>query len=352
MAEHKASHAPRRSDDAKRRAFRWRPREIAALLKAALKEFMEDKSPKQAAALAYYTLFALGPLLLLAISIAALVVGQDAARNAISGQLAGFLGSTGGEAVDTLLEGADRRRAGIVGALVGGALLLFAAGGVFGQLKEALNRVWEVEAKKPEGFLRKVAQAFRKNFLSFVGVIGTGFLLLVSLVASAFLAAAGRYFESILPGSALVWQVLNFVVSFAFVALVFGLMFKFLPDARISWKDVLVGALVTAILFVAGQFALGYYLGAGPVADRFGAAGAIVVVLVWVYYSGMIVFFGAELTQVYANVYGSRVRPSRDAESYPDAVQERQSDPQEEGIHERRTPRGTTRQGRGEGGAS
>ena len=351
MAEHKSSHQPRASDDAKRVPFRWRPREIALLLKGALKEFFEDKSPKQAAALAYYTLFALGPLLLLAISIAALAVGQDAAKGAVSRQLAGFLGTSGGEAIDTLLAGADRQKAGIVGTIVGGVLLLFAAGGVFGQLKEALNRVWEVEAKKPDGFGRKVVQAVRKNFLSFVGVIGTGFLLLVSLVASAFLAAAGRYFESILPGSALLWQVLNFVVSFAFVALVFALMFRFLPDARIAWKDVLVGAVVTAILFVAGQFAIGYYLGAGPVADRFGAAGAIVVVLVWVYYSSMIVFLGAELTQVYANVYGSRVRPSREGESYVEAVQERESDPEKEGIEERRAPVGE-RGGRGRGKAT
>lgn len=343
MAEHKASHAPRPSDDAQRRPFRWRPGEVAALVKGAFKEFMEDKSPKQAAALAYYTLFALGPLMLLAISIAALAVGQDAARDAVSRQLAGFLGASGGEAVDTLLEGADRQKAGIIGTVVGATLLIFAAGGVFGQLKEALNRVWEVEAKRPDGFGRKIVQALRKNFFSFVGVIGTGFLLLVSLVASAFLAAVGRHFESLLPGTALVWQVLNFVVTFTFTALVFALMFKFLPDARIAWKDVMVGAIVTAILFVVGQFALGYYLGAGPVADRFGAAGAIVVVLVWVYYSSMIVFLGAELTQVYANVYGSRVRPSADAESYLDAVVERESDPQEEGIEERRTPTGRGR---------
>lgn len=253
------------------------------LLKGALKEFFEDKSPKQAAALAYYTLFALGPLLLLAISIASLVFGQDAAREAVSRQMGSFLGASGGEAIDTLLDGADRQRAGIIGTIVGGALLLFAAGGVFGQLKEALNRVWEVEAKKPDGFKRKVLQALRKNFASFVGVAGTGFLLLVSLVLSALLAAAGRYFESLVPGMAVLWQVLNFVVTLVLVTGVFAMMFRFLPDARIAWKDVFVGALVTSLLFVIGQFAIGYYLGAGPVADRFGAAGAIVVVLVWVY---------------------------------------------------------------------
>ena len=347
MAAEKATHKPKAKDLADRRPFRWRPREIFDLLKAAGTEFAEDKSPKQAAALAYYTLFALGPLLLLAISIAALVVGNEVARNAVSGQMGAFLGTSGGEAVDTLLAGADRDNAGLIGTIVGVVLLLFTAGAVFAQLKEALNRVWEVEAKKPEGFKAKVVKAVRKNFLSFVGVAGTGFLLLVSLLLSTVLAALGRYLAGAWPALALLWQVVNFVFTLAIVTLVFAAMFKFLPDARIAWRDVLVGATVTALLFVIGQFALGYYLGAGPTGDRFGAAGAIVLVLVWVYYSSMIVFFGAEITQVYANKYGSRVRASRDAEPLPDAIAKREGAPENEGIEERKP----TRTGRGRGAA-
>lgn len=346
MAAEKPTHAPRREDEAARTRFRWQPRAVFDLVKAAAKEFLEDKSPKQAAALAYYTLFALGPLLLLAISLAALVVGQDAARNAVTAQMASFLGASGSEAIDTILTGADRQRAGILGTILGFALLLFAAGAVFAQLKEALNRVWEVEPKKAEGWKAKIVHAVRKNFLSFAGVVGTGFLLLVSLLLSTLLAAAGRYLEGWMPGAALLWQVVNFVFTLAIVTIIFAAMYKFLPDARIAWKDVFVGAAITAALFVVGQFAIGYYLGAGPVASRFGAAGAIVLILVWVYYSSMIVFLGAETTQVYANLYGSRVRAASDAEPLREAIARRERTPEREGLDE---PRGE-RARRGERG--
>lgn len=333
----KASHTPRRADDADRRPFRWRPAEILGLAKAAGQEFIEDKAPKQAAALAYYTLFALGPLLLIAISLASLLFSAEAARQAITGQMSGLIGAAGGEAMDTLLEGADRDRAGILGTIIGVVVLLFTAAAVFAQLKETLNRVWEVEAKKPDGWKAKVVFAVRKNLLSFAGVIGTGFLLLVSLLLSTLLALAGRYLETLLPASAIVWQALNFAISFAVVTLVFAAMFKFLPDVRIAWRDVLVGALITAALFVVGQFALGYYLGSGIIAERFGAAGAIVMILVWVYYSGMILYFGAEITQAYANQYGSRVRASDDAVPLPDAIAEHEGRPEEEGLADEKT---------------
>lgn len=343
MPAEKPTHAPRREDEAARRRFRWQPRAVLHLVKAAGKEFLEDKSPKQAAALAYYTLFALGPLLLLAISLAALIVGQTAARDAVTTQMGSFLGASGGDAIDTLLTGADRQRAGILGTLVGLALLLFAASAVFAQLKEALNRVWEVEPKKPEGWKAKVAHAVRKNFLSFAGVVGTGFLLLVSLLLSTLLAAAGRYLEGWMPGAALLWQIVNFAFTLAIVTLIFAAMYKALPDARIAWKDVLVGAVITALLFVIGQFAIGYYLGAGPVASRFGAAGAIVLILVWVYYSSMILFFGAEMTQVYANLYGSRVRAASDAEPLREAIARREAPPEREGLDEARKSRDARR---------
>ncbi|HWH07764.1 MAG TPA: YhjD/YihY/BrkB family envelope integrity protein, partial [Candidatus Thermoplasmatota archaeon] len=200
MSRSKASHEPRPEDKADRRRFRWRPREVGGLLKATLKEFGEDKTPKQAAALAYYTLFALGPLLLLAIGIAALVFGAEAARGAVMDQLQKFLGPTGAEGVSALLTGADRERVGILGTALGLGLLLFSAGAVFAQLKQALNRIWEVEAKKPEGGWKgKVVHAVRKNMFSFVGVVGTGFLLLVSLVVSAVIAAVGNYFAAAFP---------------------------------------------------------------------------------------------------------------------------------------------------------
>ena len=336
MPDAKGSHAPLPEDRADQRRFRWRPREAAGLVKATFREFLEDKTPKQAAALAYYTLFALGPLLVLAIGIAALAFGADAARGAVMAQLTKFLGETGAGGVSTLLAGADRERVGVIGTVVGLVLLLFSAGAVFAQLKEALNRIWEVEAKKPEkGWRAKLGHAVRKNFFSFVGVLGTGFLLLVSLVVSAGLAAVGDYFAEAFPGAELLWQVVNFAVSLVVVTGIFAAMFRLVPDARVAWRDVGVGALATALLFLAGQFLLGYYLGAGPLSTRYGAGGAILVVLVWVYYSSIIVFFGAQFTQVYANRYGSHVRESRDAVPLKRAVMERQSEPEREGTGDR-----------------
>ena len=350
MPKEKASHEPRPEDKADRRRFRWRPREVGGLLKATFQEFVEDKTPKQAAALAYYTLFALGPLLVLAIGIAALAFGADAAREAVMSQLTKFLGATGAEGVAALLTGADRERVGIVGTVVGLALLLFSAGAVFAQLKEALNRIWEVEAKKPEdGFKAKALHALRKNFFSFVGVVGTGFLLLVSLVISAVLAAIGNYVAAAFPAAGVALQVVNLLVSLLVVAAIFAALFRLVPDARVAWRDVGVGALVTAVLFMAGQLALGYYLGAGPLSTRYGAGGAILVVLVWVYYSSIIVFFGAQFTQVYANRYGSHVRESRDAVSLKRAVVENQSEPEREGVGEGggESGKGGKRRGRG-----
>ncbi|HUR69666.1 MAG TPA: YihY/virulence factor BrkB family protein [Candidatus Thermoplasmatota archaeon] len=332
MPKEKASHEPRARDDARRERFRGGPRASFDLLRAATREFFEDKCPKQAAALAYYTLFALGPLLVLAIGVAALAFGAEAARGAVMGQLTKMLGATGSEGIAALLAGADRERVGIVGTIMGGALLLLSAGAVFAQMKEALNRIWEVEAKKPVGFRAKVHVALRKNFLSFVGVMGTGFLLLVSLLMSAGLAAMGDYLVAAFPGAGALLLVANVLVSLAVVTIVFAATFKLLPDARVAWRDVFVGGFVTALLFVVGQIAIGYYLGAGPLSSRYGAAGAMLVILVWVYYSGMILFFGAELTQVYANRYGSRVRESRDARPLREAVAQEQGEPEKEGT--------------------
>ncbi|HET6404645.1 MAG TPA: YihY/virulence factor BrkB family protein [Candidatus Thermoplasmatota archaeon] len=340
--KHKASHEPLPEDDADRRSFRWRPSEVLDLLKASAKEFVEDKSPKQAAALAYYTLFAMGPLLVLAIGIAALAFGAEAAREAVLSQVSKLTGEAGAEGLTALLTGADRERVGILGTVIGLVVLLFSAGAVFAQLKDALNRIWEVEAKKAVGWKAKLATLVRKNFLSFAGVVGTGFLLLVTLVVSAGLAAMGDYVSAAFPGAELVLQVVNFLVSLVVVGFVFAAMFKFIPDARVAWRDVLVGGLVTALLFVVGQFALGYYLGSGPLSSRYGAAGAVIVLLVWVYYSGMIVFFGAQLTQVYANRYGSHVRESDDARTLEEAVVEEQSEPENEGT-KRAPPRGSRR---------
>lgn len=328
----KASHEPRRVDEAQRRPFRWSGREIVDLAKAAGREFVEDKCPKQAAALAYYTLFAIGPLLVIAISIAALAFGSEAARGAVLGELRALLGEAGAEGIASLLASAHRAGAGVIGTIVGSALLLLSAGAVFAQLKDSLDRIWEVEAKKPVGLRAKIAWAVRRNFLSFVGVAGTGFLLLVSLLVSTLVAVVGREVAGALPMMALLAQAVNVLLSLVVVSFVFAALFKTLPDVRVAWRDVLVGATVTATLFLAGQVALGYYLGAGPLTTRYGQGGAFLIVLVWVYYSSMIVFFGAELTQVYANRYGSRIHESRDARPLVEAIRDEQDEPENEGV--------------------
>lgn len=340
-------HKPRAQDDARRRPFPWRPKALGGLLKDAAREFVTDKAPKQAAAVAYYTLFALGPLLVLAISIAALVFGADAARDAVVGQVGGLVGAEGGKVVGEMLVATQSRRLGAFGAAFGLVVLLFSAGAVFAQLKEALNRIWEVEAKERKGLKQKVFGALRKNMMSFAGVVGTGFLLMVSLLVSTLLAAAGTFMQGMIPGSEAMWLVVNLAVSAVVLTLGFMVIFRFLPDTRVAWRDVAIGGAMTAILFLVGQVAIGYYLGSGSVGRTFGAGSAIISILVWIYYSAIILFFGAELTQVYANKYGSRVRPNRESEPLVDAVERKQASPDQEGLDEREGPRRPADKGRG-----
>jgi membrane protein len=208
------------------------------------------------------------------------------------------------------VENANKGGANIIATVIGIATLILGASGVFGQLKDALNTIWEVKPKPNLGFM----QTIKERFFSFTMVLGTGFLLMVSLVISAAVAVFNEFLRSFLPGGDIVGQVVSFIVSLGVITLMFALLFKYLPDVKIAWSDVWIGALVTALLFTVGQFALSLYLGSGSVGTAFGAAGSLVVVLVWIYYSAQILFFGAEFTQVYTNRYGSRVRPEPTAE--------------------------------------
>lgn len=284
------------------------PKEVWTIFRDAVKDFLEDKALRLSAALSYYSLFSIGPLVLIAVAMAGLVFGAEAARGQVVGQLSGFIGTTGAEAVQEMLAGSSERKSGILG-VVGAVTLLVGAGGVFAQLKDALNTVWEVKPAPGRGFVRFL----KTRFLSMATVLGIGFLLLVSLLLSAFLSAAGKFLSANLPGGTLLWAVVNFVVSFVVIAFLFGALFKLLPDVELGWRDVAFGAVFTALLFVVGKTLIGLYLGRGALADGFGAAGSLVVVLVWVYYSAAILLFGAEITQVWANRYGSRIVPAKDA---------------------------------------
>ena len=288
--------------------------EAISILKQTFWEWLEDQAPTLGAALAYYTVFSLAPLLIIAISIAGLVLGKEAAQGQIFQELRGLLGTESGKAVQDIVQSTSADPStSLLASVVGFVTLLFGASGVFGQLQTSLNAIWGVQPKPGRGLFGIV----RDRFLSFGFILAIGFLLLVSLVLTAAIAFLGQQFGSMIPGMEALVQSLNSILSVAVITLLFAMLFKFLPDARIAWHDVWIGAFITAALFTVGKFALGFYLGKSGVASSYGAAGSLIVLLLWVYYSSQIVFFGAELTQVYANRFGSHVAPSSNAVAVP-----------------------------------
>lgn len=288
--------------------------EAISILKQTFWEWLEDQAPTLGAALAYYTVFSLAPLLIIAISIAGLVLGKEAAQGQIFQELRGLLGTESGKAVQDIVQSTSADPStSLLASVVGFVTLLFGASGVFGQLQTSLNAIWGVQPKPGRGLFGIV----RDRFLSFGFILAIGFLLLVSLVLTAAIAFLGQQFGSMIPGMEALVQTLNSILSLAVITLLFAMLFKFLPDARIAWHDVWIGAFITAALFTVGKFALGFYLGKSGVASSYGAAGSLIVLLLWVYYSSQIVFFGAELTQVYANRFGSHVAPSSNAVAVP-----------------------------------
>jgi membrane protein len=271
-------------------------------LKETGNRWLEHKDARLGAALAYYSIFSLGPLIVIAIAVAGLVFGAEAVQAQVFGALHGLLGDSGTQAIDAMLKGANRPREGLFATLLGVGTLVFAAVGVVVQLKDALNTVWEVETPPGSGTWRFV----RTYIWSLAGVLSVGFLLLVSMLLTAALSALGKYIAPYLPEATL--QIAGFLASFAVIAIFFAMMFKWLPDAPIAWRDVWLGAILTAALFEVGKFLIGLYIGKQGLESTYGAAASIVVVLIWVYYSAQLVLMGAEFTNVYARRYGSRRR--------------------------------------------
>lgn len=276
-----------------------------SLLKETIAEWNEDKAPRLAAALAYYTVFSLAPVLIIVIAIAGLVFGQEAAQGEVVNQIQGLVGRDGAEVIESALKSAHRSGPGLA-SIINLVILLFGASGVFAQLQDALNTVWEVAPKPGQGLFN----VLRQRFLSFAMVLVIAFLLLVSLVLSAGLAALSSLMNGLLPGFDFLWQLLNFAISFGVVTLLFAAIYKILPDAKVAWGDVWIGAAITALLFAIGKLLIGIYLGNASFGSAYGAAGSLVVILAWVFYSALILFFGAEFTQVYARRYGSRIVPA------------------------------------------
>jgi membrane protein len=277
------------------------------LLKATLGNWSDDRAPKMAAALAYYTAFAIAPLLLIAIAVAGLLFGQDAARGEVGRQLDELIGKEGGAAVQQILQRAWRPKSGILATVLGVAALLVASTGVFAELQDSLNTVWKVRKKPGRGLLGTL----KDRFLSFSMVLGIGFLLLVSLVLTAALEALGNHLAG--PEAGILLRILNLAVSFGVIAFLFAAMFRLLPDAETRWKEAWIGGALTALLFSLGKFAIGLYLGRSAVGSTYGAAGSFVVFLIWVNYSAQIVFLGAEFTKSYADVFGQPPEPDPDA---------------------------------------
>jgi len=275
---------------------------IWGLTKSAFSEWQEDNAMRLGAALSYYTIFSLAPLLIIVISVAGLVFGQEAARTQILTQIHGLIGDQGAVAIEEILKNASKPSAGIIGTVVGLITLFVGATGVVAELHDSLNTIWEVDAKSPGVLFGYI----RQRTVSFAIVLAIGFLLLVSLVISAGLAAIGNFFGG---SETLFFQLLDFITSLIVTTGLFALMFKYLADVQISWRNVWIGAAITAILFTIGKTLTGIYLGRSAVTSTFGAAGSLVVILLWVYYSSQIVFFGAEFIQVYARERGEEIVP-------------------------------------------
>lgn len=280
------------------------------LFRQTFADWSEDKVPRLGASLAFYTALSIAPLLVLSLRTAALVFGDEAARGEIQYQFQSMMGKEGSEAVESMLQNASRPESGTLATVFSFITLLFGASGVFGELQDSLNTIWEVKPKPGRGYWGFV----RDRFFSMALVMGVAFLLLVSLVVSAVLSFAGSHTIQFPTELAWLGQVVNIAVSLAVFTALFAMMLKYLPDVKIGWKDVWMGAFMTAVLFTIGKFAIGLYLGRSAIASSYGVTGSLIVLLVWVYYSAQIVFFGAEFTQVYANRFGNRILPADNAE--------------------------------------
>ncbi len=278
-----------------------------SLLKQTFNEWLQDKAPQLGAALAYYTVFSLAPLILVLLAITGVIFRADPAGawDKITQQMSYFLDPSAVQVVQNIAQKASQPGKSTIATIIGVALALFGASGVFGQLQDALNTIWGVKAKPGGG----IWGFLRSRFLSFAMIGGICFLLLVSLTLESLLKGFSHYVQSVLPGGIVVAMTVYVIFDFAVVILLFAMIFKFLPDIKIQWRDVWLGAVITAILFGVGKWALGFYLGSGTAGSAYGAASSLITLLLWVYYSSQILLFGAEFTQVYAEQAGRGAKP-------------------------------------------
>jgi membrane protein len=292
------------------RSGKSKPAGLVSLFRKTAQEWIQDKCPQLGAALAYYTIFSLAPLVLVLLAVFGLIYGgSEQAREKVTDQLRYFLDPSGVKVFQDIAANASEPRGGILAAALGIIIALLGASGVFGQLQDALNTIWGVKPKPGGG----VWGFLRARFLSFAMVGGVCFLLLVSLTVESVLRGLNTYLESMLPGGHFLALAIFFIFDLAIVILLFAMIFRYLPDVKIGWRDVWLGAALTAVLFAIGKFILGLYLGSGAAGSAYGAASSLITLLLWIFYSAQILLFGAEFTQVYSNTYGSHVKPQEHA---------------------------------------
>jgi membrane protein len=275
---------------------------LTALHRQAGAAWLADNAPRFGAALAFYTLFSIAPVLIVAVSVAGFVFGEKAAQGEIVRQFQGLMGTQGATAIETIIQSTNRPALGVLTTTLGLLAIIVGASGAFNELQDALNTIWKVDSRAQSFWVTTIKQ----RFFSLGLVVATGFLLLTSLVVTAALSAAERFLGNLLPMSVILLESINFVFSFSMITILFALILKFIPDTTISWRDVRMGAAVTSLLFTVGKVVIGLYLGHSALTSAYGAAASLVIFLIWIYYSAQILLFGAELTHVYALKYGSR----------------------------------------------
>jgi membrane protein len=285
----------------------WADRgQIINLVKTTFAAWSDDNIPRLGASLAYYTALSLAPLIIVVLAVAGLAFGRQAVQGELVWQIQDTVGTQGAKVIQDLIKASHEPSSGIIATIVGLLTLFFGASSVVVELTDALNTIWHVPRDRSQTGLASIFRFIKQRFVSFAMVLGVGFLLLVSLVMSSFLSALGKFFDQYLPAPEYVLHIVNLSISFVVITFLFALIYKALPDVRLKWSDVAVGAAVTSLLFTLGKFLLGLYLGKSTMASTYGAAGSFIIVLVWVYYSAQIFFLGAEFTRVYSYQFGSR----------------------------------------------
>jgi membrane protein len=302
-----------------RNTFHMHLKDFLELLKATFTAWSEDRVSRLAAALAYYAIFSLAPLLIIVIGVAGLVFNQADVREQIIAQTQDLFGKSGAQLIDSMLSNAFGAGSGWIATGIGIAILVFAATGLVVQLQGALNTIWGVDSIAKEGIINLL----KDRLISLAMILGIGFLLLISLILGAVLSTLNDYFANFIPNWVNLLQFANLLLSFVTITVLFAMIYKILPDVQITWRDVWIGAVVTALLFTIGKTLIGLYLSIASVGSAYGVAGSLVVILLWIYYSAQIVLLGAEFTQVYARKYGSQIVPDIEAEDSTDSAEQR-----------------------------